>query len=226
MSKMLKALLPFAQRNAGSRRPRRQLGQKIEVCALLTSREQAVTIASIRNGVLSISFFRRTEMKPSILWACAFTVLLWTGAEALGQGKGQGKGQDKNNAARVKENAPAANQAPQTVEPSAGKTEQEKEARRVGKNAMDAGKSDVAKGKKAMESAGEAMKGKGKEHQQHLQALDKQLRHEQAKQMQRQARLNRIRELAVQKGDTETVARVDKLIAKLNEVYGRTVAPV
>ncbi|MEN6337096.1 MAG: hypothetical protein ABFE01_22795 [Phycisphaerales bacterium] len=63
--------------------------------------------------------------------------------------------------------------------------------------------------------------GKGKEHQQQLQAVDKQLRHTQAKQLERQARLARIRELAVQKGDNEMVARVDKLIAKQNEVFSR-----
>lgn len=43
----------------------------------------------------------------------------------------------------------------------------------------------------------------------------------QAKQLERQARLMRIRELAQQKGDAETVARVDKLIAKQNEVFNR-----
>lgn len=160
-------------------------------------------------------------MKASILSACALVVLLWTGAQAMEQGKGQGKGQDKGNAARVKENAPASTQTqqgPQTVEPSRGK---DNASRKIDANSVGAGRPDVAKGKKGMENAGEAVKGKGKEHQQQLQALDKQLRHTQAKQLERQARLARIRELAVQKGDTETVARVDKLIAKQNEVFSR-----
>lgn len=160
-------------------------------------------------------------MKASILSACALAVLLWTGAQAMGQGRGQGKGQDKGDAAGVKENAPASNpaqQGPQTVEPSRGK---DNAGRKIDANSAGAGRPDLAKGKKGMEGAGEAMKGKGKEHQQQLQAVDKQLRHTQAKQLERQARLARIRELAVQKGDNEMVARVDKLIAKQNEVFSR-----
>lgn len=163
-------------------------------------------------------------MKSAILWTCALTLVFWTGAQATGQGKGQGKGQEKGDAARVKENVPAsspAHQAPQAAAPSLGRPDKEKEARQGGKDVVDAGKADAAKGKKALESAGSVAKGKGQEHQQQLSALDKQLRHAQAKQLERQARLMRIRELAQQKGDAETVARVDKLIAKQNEVFNR-----
>jgi hypothetical protein len=39
--------------------------------------------------------------------------------------------------------------------------------------------------------------------------------------MERQARLNRIRELAVKKNDAEMIARVDKLIAKEQEIFQR-----
>ncbi len=163
-------------------------------------------------------------MKSSILWTCALAVVLWTGAQATGQGKGQGKGQEKGDAARVKENVPASNpapQAPQNAAPSLGRPDKEKEALQGGKDVVDAGKADAAKGKKTLESTGSAAKGKGKEHQQQLSALDKQFRHAQAKQLERQARLMRIRELAQQKGDAETVTRVDKLIAKQNEVFNR-----
>jgi hypothetical protein len=66
-----------------------------------------------------------------------------------------------------------------------------------------------------------ASQGKGKGQEKQAQALQKQLQHEQDKHMERVARLNRIRELALKKGDTETVARVDKLIAKEQEVYTR-----
>jgi len=163
-------------------------------------------------------------MKPSILWACVLALVLSSGLQAMGQGKGQGGGQEKGNSARAKENASASNpvrQPPETAAPSPGKSDKGKDALQAGKDAKDPAKADVAKGKKVVESAGSAMKGKGREHQQQLQALDEQLRHAQAKQLERQARLARIRELAVQKGDTETVARVDKLIAKQNQVHAR-----
>ena len=51
--------------------------------------------------------------------------------------------------------------------------------------------------------------------------MQKQMQHDQAKHLERQARLARIRELAVKKGDTEMVARVDKLIQKQQDVYNR-----
>jgi len=142
----------------------------------------------------------------------------------MGQGKGQGRRQEKSDSTGVTQNASASNpvrQPPETAAPSLGKSDKGKDASQAGKDAKDSVKADVAKGKKALESAGSAMKGKGKEHQAQLQAMDKQLRHAQAKQLERQARLARIRELAVQKGDTETVARVDKLIAKQNQVHVR-----
>jgi hypothetical protein len=61
--------------------------------------------------------------------------------------------------------------------------------------------------------------GRGKEHQQQLQAKDKQLMHEKSKHLKRAARLNRIRELAEKKGDTKTVQRVDELLKKEKERF-------
>ena len=55
---------------------------------------------------------------------------------------------------------------------------------------------------------------KGKGHAQQLRAIDKQVIHEQEKHKSRQARLRRIRELAVEKGNTKTVERADKLMQK------------
>ncbi len=48
-----------------------------------------------------------------------------------------------------------------------------------------------------------------------------QMQQELAKHKERLAKLNRIRELAAKKNDAEMTARVDKLIAKENEVYAR-----
>lgn len=58
----------------------------------------------------------------------------------------------------------------------------------------------------------------GKEHQQQIMALDKQLAQEKAKYLRNIARLERIRELAVQKGNTEIIERVDKLMKKVQQI--------
>ena len=152
--------------------------------------------------------------------ACVVAVLLWAGTEALAQGKGQGKseqGSVKDNAAKL--NKPQAGS--EAVGGVAGK-----QAGKDAKGAAEGMASDAAKqaevhGKKAEKSYGDAMeKGKGKAGQQ-LQSMQKQMQHDQAKHLERQARLARIRELAVKKGDTEMVARVDKLIQKQQDVYNR-----
>jgi len=57
------------------------------------------------------------------------------------------------------------------------------------------------------------------QHQQQLTAIEQQMSHEQAKHMDRLARLKRIRELAQQQGDTETLARVDKLLGQEQHRY-------
>lgn len=76
------------------------------------------------------------------------------------------------------------------------------------------------KGKAKMEEkAKSAEKALGKEHQQQLAALRKQVTHEGQKHLQRKVRLERIRQLAADAGKTETVARVDKLIAKEQQRY-------
>jgi len=145
-------------------------------------------------------------------------VVLWTGTAVLAQGKDKGGGGKERVRERpaptgkATENLPAANA---TVEKNAAPG---KAAKQEAQNAMKGG---GAQGKKAATEAAETAKGKGKGAEQQAKAFQKQLQHEQAKHMERVARLNRIRELAVKKGDNETVARVDKLIAKEQEVFGR-----
>jgi predicted ribonuclease toxin of YeeF-YezG toxin-antitoxin module len=63
--------------------------------------------------------------------------------------------------------------------------------------------------------------GRGRLHQQQLKALQTQLIHEQAKHLWRLARLNRIRQLAAETGDTKTVERVDKLLGMENQRFSR-----
>jgi len=170
-------------------------------------------------------------MRTSIISLCVVATLLWAGATASAEGKGQGKG----GAARTKERDPKldraqdASAATADTPSSQDKRVKPEKADKAGKAAKQADQGGPARGKKGGGSQGKKAgpssetleKGKGKGGQQQLQVFQKQLQHEQAKHMERQARLARIRELAVQKGNAETIARVDKLIAKEQEVYGR-----
>jgi biopolymer transport protein ExbB/TolQ len=107
----------------------------------------------------------------------------------------------------------------------------EKDSNNIDKSKMDEG---IGKGRNKDEAAGEVVgrgkeKGKakeivtakGKEHQQQMKALEKRLTHEEAKHRRRVARLNRIRELAAEQGDTKTLERVDKLLQMEQQHYTR-----
>jgi hypothetical protein len=61
--------------------------------------------------------------------------------------------------------------------------------------------------------------GAGEQHKQQLKAVEQQLAQEQVKHRERVAKLTRIRELAQQQGDTETVGKVDKLIEQDRQRY-------
>lgn len=155
-------------------------------------------------------------MKRSILGMCMFAVVLWASAGVLAQG--QGKGQGGGDKERVQERGPQSSKAQENA--PASEAAAEKNAGK-GKAAKQADEGAAKQGKKGQAPTDTSDKGKGKGRDQQAQSLQKQLQHEQAKHMERVARLNRIRELALKKGDTEMVARVDKLIAKENEVYTR-----
>lgn len=149
-------------------------------------------------------------MRRCAVWMSMVAVVLWAGASVLAQG--QGKTDDKERgkergpqASKAQENPPAANQA---AEKNAGKGKAED-------SGLKQGEPQGKKGGKAAPDSSEKGKGKGQGQQ------GKAHQNDQAKHMERQARLARIRELAVKKGDTEVVARVDKLIAKEKEVYDR-----
>jgi hypothetical protein len=163
-------------------------------------------------------------MRRPVLGMSMVAVVLWAAAGVLAQGQGKeqgggGKERVRERPARqAKENAPA---AAETADQKAGKG---KAAQPAGEGGKAAGQKPSGpqgkKGAKAPEAAAPG-KGKGKGQGQQAQAFSKQLQHEQAKHMERQARLARIRELAVKKGDAEMIARVDKLIAQEQEVYAR-----
>ncbi|MHC4759528.1 MAG: hypothetical protein ACYTE8_12805, partial [Planctomycetota bacterium] len=65
------------------------------------------------------------------------------------------------------------------------------------------------------------VKAGGKGHQQQLVALDRQVVREQQKHLKRKARLDRIRQLAVESGDEKSLARVDKLVGGEQTRYDR-----
>lgn len=169
-------------------------------------------------------------MKRTMAVVCVLFVLAWVTADALGQGKGKdrpGRPTDRvanpnkpAETAKADANAPAGQSKGTPANPNVDKGGKGKT-----KDALDQmqGKGKAAKdllpGTKGPADKGQG--GKGQQHQQQLQALQKQQQQEAAKHLERQARLNRIRELAVQKGDKDMVARVDKLIAKENEVNTR-----
>jgi len=166
-------------------------------------------------------------MKRTMVAVCVLFVLAWVTADVLGQGKGKdrpGRPTDRvanpNKAAETAKpdaNAPAADAkgTPNVNKGGKGKT---KDALDQGQGKGKAAK-DLPPGTKGPADKGQG--GKGQQHQQQLLALQKQQQHEAAKHLERQARLTRIRELAVKKGDKEMIARVDKLIAKENEVNSR-----
>lgn len=162
-------------------------------------------------------------MKSTITALCVLGVLCWaTSAWAQGQGKGR-----QQRPARTDKPAQAGNNAQEAKAKQAQAEAAEKAAQAKQKaeaaQGQGAGKAAEAKGKagKDVEAAEKAAQARGKNHQQQLRAFEAQLQRHRAKHMERQARLARIRELAVQKGDAEMVARVDKLIAKEQQVHER-----
>ena len=174
-------------------------------------------------------------MKRTILSLCVLSVLAWAAGNVLAQGKGQGKERGGSPADRTAK----ANKSGETAKadadaPAAGKKamnpqDMEKAAKEKGKGAAERGQGQAQTrdkgdkgGKGGKDQVADKMaeaKGKGKAQEQQMRAFEKQIQHETAKHMERQARLTRLRELAVQKGDTKKVAVIDELIAKEKQVY-------
>jgi hypothetical protein len=161
-------------------------------------------------------------MRWCATWMGVLVVVLWAGASVLAQGQGKMEGKERGKdrapqASKAQDNSQATNQVGEknVGKGKAGKVEDS--GTRPGGPTQ--GEPQGKKGGRAATDASD--KGKGKGQEQRGQALQKQVQNDQAKHLERQARLARIRELAVKKGDTEMIARVDKLIAKEQDVYGR-----
>lgn len=97
------------------------------------------------------------------------------------------------------------------------KSKTDEAAGKVSRDKVEAAKKAADKGKEKV-APKENVTAKGKEHQQQINALNKQMVHDEGKHLKNIARLKRIRELAAAKGDTETVERVDKLLAKAEQI--------
>ncbi len=151
-------------------------------------------------------------MKRSGLWLCMFGIVLWAGAVALAQDQGRGRG----GAAGQARDLAAQAGGTQNKAPAADANAMDKV--KAAKQDADAAKGGAAQRGKAIEEA--QGKAKGQMGQQ-AEALKKQMQATRGKHLERLARLNRLREIAEKKGDKEMLARIDKLIAKQNEVFGR-----
>jgi hypothetical protein len=152
-------------------------------------------------------------MRRSGLWLCMFGIVLWVGAMALAQAQGQGRG---GAAGQVRDRAAQAGGA-QNKTPAADANAIAKV--KAAKQDANAVKAAGAQRGKAVEEAKAKAKGQGLDQQ--VESLKKQVQQAHAKHLERVAKLNRLRELAEKKGNKEMLARVDKLIAKENEVFGR-----
>ena len=122
---------------------------------------------------------------------------------------------DKRPARRNAEERPSPKK-PKAKKPAA-KKDKPKTAKDANEPASKPGKGkDKGKGK-----AAEKDSAKGNGHQQQLKALEEQTAHEETKHRERVARLERIRELAEEEGNTKTVERVNKLLGKEQQRYER-----
>jgi hypothetical protein len=122
----------------------------------------------------------------------------------------------KEKTAKAKEDSEKAKEktevAQEQAKEKAAKTKEE-----TAKTAEKAAKQPEAKAKADVEK----VQGKGREHAQQQTAAAGKMVREDAKHVERVARLERIKALAAAEGNTKTVERVDKLLAKENERYLR-----
>ncbi len=161
-------------------------------------------------------------MKRSSLWLCMFGIVLWVGVVALAQGnQGQGgaAGQvpDRNAQSGGAQNKTPTADANSNARDRARALRREANAVGAAGAARQEANAAAQRGRSDRETP-EKLKAQGA---QQTESLKKQLQESNAKHMERLAKLNRIREIAVKENNKDMIARVDKLIAKENEVYGR-----
>ncbi|MBN2139353.1 MAG: hypothetical protein JW720_16235 [Sedimentisphaerales bacterium] len=165
-------------------------------------------------------------MKRILISILVAAVLLWAGDQASDAKAKAGKTAEELKAAAAEQARAARAKADDNA--VAQQKQRLKEAReRATAAAAKAEKTKAEKAKvekelkAAEEKGGTAEKAGGKEHQQQLAALQKQLAGEEQKHLKRRVRLQRIRQLALETGKTDTVARVDKLLAKERDRFGK-----
>ncbi len=153
-------------------------------------------------------------MKKGLLTFLMIIAILWTYGVSSAKGKDAG-GQENKRSERLQEEGKAKGKAAEK-DSNIDKSKTDEGAGR-GRNKGEAAEGAVDKGKEKGK-AKENVTAKGKEHQQQMKALEKQMMHEEAKFHRSIARLKRIRELAAEQGNTKVVERVDKLIAKAQQI--------
>ena len=186
-------------------------------------------------------------MKKILLTVLVAVVLLWGCQAIFAKDKGNGKAEGKHGASEQqvkktpKETTPKSDvNEPSSQNKKTSKDEGDKgdgEGKKKEKHEIHeekskdkeqskpnqdinepAGKSGKGK-EKDKEKAATEDTGKGRKHEQQLESLEKKIEHEQAKHLERKARLEKIRELALKDNDTKTVERVDSLINKEQQRY-------
>lgn len=152
-------------------------------------------------------------MKKVLLSLAIVLVLLWSYEMVFAQGKGKGSG------GRAKQTEKAQREHKRRRVDANEPSKQGKE-KRVRGRAPD-GVRELVQRKTRRKERQKIPVMKGKEHQQQLQAVEKQMVHEEAKHRKRIARLKRIQELATEEKDTKTAERVAKLLEKELQRHNR-----
>ena len=154
-------------------------------------------------------------MKKILLTILIIITVFWTYEASWAKDKNKGNQKSKRSK-RLQEEAEVKGKAAEKDSKIDERRTDERSSR--GRDKAEAAKGAVDKGKQEVK-AKENVTAKGKEHQQQMKALAKQMASERAKFLRSMARLKRIRELAVKKGETKVVERVDKLMAKAQQIH-------
>jgi len=157
-------------------------------------------------------------------------VLAWAAGSVLAQSQGKEKEQGDRPADRAVSPTKPGEVARPDPNASSASAKKSLTAQDVQKNTQEKAKAVKERGQEGVQTrekaakdqvAGKIAETKARGQEQQARAFEKQAQHETAKHMERQARLVRIRELAVQKGNTKMVEQVDQLIAKEKQLYER-----
>jgi len=166
-------------------------------------------------------------MKKSLFPIITIAILLWNAGTAFSKDKGTGASGRSKQPKNIQENRKGQqDDADKTKgQGKVARTHRQEQFRQaVGKqkSSSDSNQPGAKFGKPRGKSpVAEKDTGQSRLHQQQLKALESQNLHEQAKHLERLARLNRIRQLATQENDAKTVERVDKLLQMESQRYSR-----